>query len=206
MTRHGRSIACLLAACGLVVACRPTTDRARYEPGETGSATFQNPLSTPVHLGGCGHFEYERRVGDAWVGQGSDIACIWEGFAEPVAPGGVVVDPLVAREPGRWRLRYAVGLGCSERQPLSACPVIEEITSAPFEVVASGCVVTGCSSHVCAEDHVATTCEWLPHYACYRDARCGRFGPGGRCAWEPTAELALCIDEQGGPLPPPPSR
>ena len=48
------------------------------------------------------------------------------------------------------------------------------------------CVVTGCSSHVCADSHVATTCEWREEYACY-----GQFGvcerdAAGPCGWRPT--------------------
>lgn len=56
----------------------------------------------------------------------------------------------------------------------------------------SPCVVTGCSSHVCAEDHVATTCEWREEYACYRDATCERQA-NGACGWTETDELLECL-------------
>lgn len=194
----------LAAASALLVACMPTTDRERYEVGDRGTATFHNRLAATLYLGGCGHFDYEKRVGREWISKGSDIVCLWEGFAEPVAPGEVVVDPIMAREPGTWRLRYPVGIGCSETEPLSQCPRVEDVHSNEFEVVDGGdaCVVTGCSGQVCAEDHVATTCEWRPEYACYRDANCGRFGAGGSCGWQATPELARCLLEAGAGLSP----
>lgn len=188
----------LVLAALLAAACKPVTDREVYAPGESGTATFRNGLAAAtLYLGGCGHFAYEQRVASEWVSRGSDLTCVWEGFAEPVAPGEEVVDPITARDPGRWRLRYAVGLGCSESEPLSACERVESIASNEFDVVERGCVVTGCSSHVCAEEPVATTCEYLPHYACYQGARCGRYGPNGACAWQPTEELTRCLEANG---------
>jgi hypothetical protein len=55
-----------------------------------------------------------------------------------------------------------------------------------------GCRVTGCSGQVCADHDVATTCEWQPEYACYRDAQCAR-QPDGSCNWTMTDELASCL-------------
>ena len=194
-SRSGSGRWMLVAAIALLVACAPATDRDRYEVGETGTVTLRNQLATAtLYLGGCGHFEYEKRVGGEWISQGSDSVCVWEGLAEPLGPGAAVVDPIVAREPGTWRLRYPVGLGCSETAPLSQCERVDDLRSNAFEVVEGGCVVTGCSGQLCAEEHVATTCEWLPHYACYRDARCGRFGAGGSCGWESTPELEACLE------------
>ncbi len=185
-----------LLAVALLVACGPVTDRDRYEVGETGVATFHNQLSTTLYLAGCNHFDYEKRVGAAWVSQGPDLACVWEGFAQPVATGETVRDAIRAREPGTWRLRYVVGSGCSADAPLAEpnCAVMREILSNEFEVEDASCVVTGCSGQICAEEHVASTCEWLPHYACFRDAKCGRFGPDGACGFEPTPELAMCLE------------
>ena len=107
-------------AVALVAACAPATDRDSYEVGQTGVATFENRLGgAALYLGGCGHFDYEKLDGDEWVSQGGDVACVWEGLVQPVPPGSVVVDPIRAREPGTWRLRYPVGVGCSETAPLS---------------------------------------------------------------------------------------
>jgi hypothetical protein len=180
----------------LLVACGPATDRTRYAVGDTGVATFHNQLATTLYLAGCNHFDYEKRVGDAWVSQGPDLACIWEGLADPVTTGEIVSDPIRARAPGTWRLRYAVGAGCSESAPLaeSNCRVVREIFSNEFEVDDAGCVVTGCSGELCAASEVASSCIFLPRYACFRDAECGRFGPGDTCAWKPTPELAMCLE------------
>lgn len=194
------TLALFLAAC-----TPPETDRERYAVGESGTVSFRNDLRVTLYLGGCGHFDYEKRVGDQWVSQGSDIVCVWEGLAQPVPPGGVVTDPILAREPGSWRLRYAVGIGCNKKRSLSAahCDRLIDVTSNEFQVVASPvarCVVTGCSGELCVDaslGEVATPCVWLPEYACFRDARCGPFGPGSECAWEPTPELAECLDAAG---------
>ena len=187
----------------LLVACDVETDRTQYAVGESGVATFRNDLGATLYLGGCAHFEYEKLVAGSWVAQGSDIACFWEGNADPVAPGDQVADPLRARTPGTWRLRYEVGVGCSAKKPLHRCDRVFEVTSNEFEVVgaSAGCAVAGCSGQLCLESHLAddlvTTCEWLPEYACLRDARCGPFGPGGACGWEETPELLECLERAG---------
>jgi len=195
-----RGAACVLAL--FLAACDVETDRTRYEVGESGVATFRNELRATLFLGGCAHFDYEKRVGGDWISQGPDIQCFWEGTAQPVPPGSEVVDPIHAREPGLWRLRYPVGVGCSAKRPLSQCTRIIEITSNAFEVAASRCVRAGCSSELCVEagfgNTIATPCEWRPEYECLRDARCGRFGPGGSCAFEPTPELAACLETAAG--------
>jgi eight-cysteine-cluster-containing protein len=57
------------------------------------------------------------------------------------------------------------------------------------------CVVTGCSGQLCAAAPTASTCEFLPEYACYRDdvtsCRCN----DGVCGWAQTDALATCLGE-----------
>lgn len=55
------------------------------------------------------------------------------------------------------------------------------------------CIVTGCSGQVCADEDVITTCEFLPEYMCYRDARCERQSDG-ECGWTETPELLGCLE------------
>ena len=55
------------------------------------------------------------------------------------------------------------------------------------------CVVTGCSGQLCASHDIATTCEWLPIYACFQEAECGLHGVNGTCAWKHTSELTDCL-------------
>jgi eight-cysteine-cluster-containing protein len=70
--------------------------------------------------------------------------------------------------------------------------------------VSSDCRVTGCSGQVCADRDVVTDCEFLPHYACYRNAECERQSDGS-CGWTPTEDLLRCIAEARhvGPTPTP---
>jgi eight-cysteine-cluster-containing protein len=56
-----------------------------------------------------------------------------------------------------------------------------------------GCMITGCSGQVCAEEEVITTCEYRPEYECYKDAACER-QEGGECGWTQTQKLKICLD------------
>ncbi len=54
------------------------------------------------------------------------------------------------------------------------------------------CFRTGCSSHVCADENVITTCEWREEYACYQKAKCERQA-NGKCGFTMTPELQACL-------------
>jgi hypothetical protein len=54
------------------------------------------------------------------------------------------------------------------------------------------CIKTGCSSHVCADHDVITTCEWQPDYACYAQAECKR-QLNGQCGFTQTPALQACL-------------
>jgi hypothetical protein len=54
------------------------------------------------------------------------------------------------------------------------------------------CIRTGCSSQVCSDHAVVTTCEFRPEYACYQKATCERQADGN-CGFTKTAELAECL-------------
>ncbi|MBI2326886.1 hypothetical protein HYU92_01060 [Candidatus Curtissbacteria bacterium] len=56
-----------------------------------------------------------------------------------------------------------------------------------------GCKITGCSSQVCSDQDVITTCEWRAEFACYKNARC-ELQPDGKCGWTPTEELTKCLE------------
>ncbi len=61
------------------------------------------------------------------------------------------------------------------------------------EVVGSApCVVSGCSSEICAETEMMSTCAFRPEYACYARARCERQASGS-CGWTKTADYRACI-------------
>jgi hypothetical protein len=61
---------------------------------------------------------------------------------------------------------------------------------------ANGCQKTGCSSHVCANSSVITTCEARPEYGCYRSATCAAQADGF-CAWTMTSQLQQCLANAG---------
>jgi len=54
------------------------------------------------------------------------------------------------------------------------------------------CFKTGCSSQVCADHNVVTTCEFRPEYACYQRAACERQSDGN-CGFTRSAELDRCL-------------
>ena len=57
---------------------------------------------------------------------------------------------------------------------------------------AKRCFKTGCSSQVCSDRDVITTCEFRPEYACYQKAICER-QRNGECGFTQTAELTACL-------------
>ena len=84
------------------------------------------------------------------------------------------------------------GGGCG-----APAPPIGQCVDAPK----TECIVSGCSSQVCAEEPVFTTCEWLPIYQCFQLTACGNYGEGGGCGWEETDEFLECIANNGGSSP-----
>ena len=100
---------------------------------------------------------------------------------------GRVKEPGVKRAPSGITIRrlideYCGGMDCA---PFGICIDVPEPSNP--------CNPTGCSGQLCAPFGIDTTCEWLPHYACYQDANCGPFGLGGACTWEHTPELSACL-------------
>ena len=57
---------------------------------------------------------------------------------------------------------------------------------------AQACLRTGCSSQICSDEEIVSTCEFLPQYACYQLARCEK-QVNGECGWTETAEFKSCI-------------
>jgi hypothetical protein len=58
---------------------------------------------------------------------------------------------------------------------------------------ATECIKTGCSGQICADEHVITTCEWFPEYACITMQTC-EVQDEGHCGWTPTKESEACFD------------
>jgi hypothetical protein len=73
--------------------------------------------------------------------------------------------------------------------------VRNEPDSSPIKPVTGSmkpCIKTGCSSQVCSDQAVVTTCEFRPEYSCYQKAACERQADGN-CGFTKTAELAECL-------------
>jgi hypothetical protein len=54
------------------------------------------------------------------------------------------------------------------------------------------CIKTGCSSQICSDHTVMSTCEWKAEYACYQKAACERQADGN-CGFTRTRELTACL-------------
>ncbi len=62
----------------------------------------------------------------------------------------------------------------------------------------AACHVGGCSSQLCTDrPGMISTCEWLPHYACYQLSQCGAVGRDGACGWKQTPDLVACLAQWG---------
>lgn len=68
------------------------------------------------------------------------------------------------------------------------------------QIVDKGCFVGGCSGQLCGKegDPDASTCEYLPQYACYASGHCKK-AEDGTCGWEQTPELKACFKEKKQP-------
>lgn len=78
---------------------------------------------------------------------------------------------------------------------LAACSVVFDDTEDKLGDGAGKCFVGGCSSQLCTDrDDIASTCEWLEEYACFRTATCERQADGA-CGWTETPELRACLEE-----------
>ena len=70
-----------------------------------------------------------------------------------------------------------------------------EFAACPKEESINYCIKTGCSGQICSNKDVITTCEFLPEYACYQNARCERQS-NGSCGWTMTQELKDCLNRE----------
>lgn len=56
-----------------------------------------------------------------------------------------------------------------------------------------GCVITGCSSQICAEMEMASTCEWQESYACYQLYGVCEKDANDSCGWAQNQDLLNCL-------------
>jgi hypothetical protein len=152
----------LLASCADV-------DRPGYVSGDTGVVQLTNPTQGRIHLDGCSHFSFEKWEGSQWSDRGPAWVCVWQGYARPVEPHEVVTSDFTApAEPGVWRLRFPIGLGCRDDAPLepASCSALVSTETRPFQVQGL-CRVEDCGPAL-----------GMPNLLC-DDGSFG--GPTGRC-------------------------
>ena len=82
--------------------------------------------------------------------------------------------------------------GLSENDNSLRIPIKFERRTVKESRQKNGCIITGCSSQICADDEVITTCEYLPEYACYNTTICEKQS-NGECGWTVTNELQNCL-------------
>ncbi|MEM7608287.1 MAG: hypothetical protein AAF411_23275, partial [Myxococcota bacterium] len=89
--------------------------------------------------------------------------------------------------------------GVCERQDDGACGwtdsvELSECLSDPEPEPEPGeCFPTGCSGQLCADESIATTCEFLPEYACYQELGICERQDDGACGWTDSVELSECL-------------
>jgi hypothetical protein len=122
-------------------------------------------------------------------GSGAGRELISEASAAMAGTEGVLVagDHVPVNGPGgksqtlkATQFYLRAGRQAGTRRPVPASPVMKP------------CIKTGCSSEVCADHDVITTCVYRPEYACYQKARCERQA-NGNCGFTRTPELSACL-------------
>ncbi len=58
-----------------------------------------------------------------------------------------------------------------------------------------GCLRTGCLGQICSDTSIETECVPRPEYTCLGLTECGPYGPGGRCAFQPTSAYLACYKD-----------
>ncbi|MGK4002598.1 hypothetical protein WMF31_08240 [Sorangium sp. So ce1036] len=134
----------------------------------------------------------------ACLGGDEPAPCVVSGCS-----GQVCADEDVATDCA-WREEYACyqELGVCERDASGACGWREtpELAACLGGGEPAPCVVSGCSGQICADEPMASTCEWREEYACYQELGVCERDASGACGWRETPELAACLDG-GEPAP-----
>ncbi len=160
------------------------------------------------YCGGC-NAEFYDPLGNAVCQAGaacsSDADCGADGWCRPVAPPGSGSECVPFAGEGDTCGGFVPASSFERCAPGLVCDTPDFIADAPGVCRAEQCTSdadcsrTGCSGQICSNESVITTCEFRPEYACYADADITTCGcRGGLCGFDPTPELAQCL-ESGGP-------
>ena len=73
-----------------------------------------------------------------------------------------------------------------------------DLTPLPTEESSSrardGCVISGCSSEICSDEEMFSTCVLKAENTCYETAICEK-QQSGECGWTQSNELSSCLDK-----------
>ena len=163
---------------------KPATDTL-YRVRDRGVRCITHPCLThsATRLG----FAFTKNIaGVDLAASGATGELISEGAAAMTHPDGVIVAGYFAPVTGPG------GRAQTLKAPKFYLRAGAQIDDSQPPGGAKRCFKTGCSSQVCADHNVVTTCEYRPEYECYRKAACER-QRNGECGFTQTAELTACL-------------
>ncbi len=125
---------------------------------------------------------------------------------------GEVLGSGIAQAEGEWMtedfvpftatINFNAGTGTSgvlvlEKDNPSGLPEYDNKLEIPVKFKSNNvslkeCKPTGCSGQICSDENVMSTCEFLPEYACYKEAVCER-QTNGKCGWTETSAFKSCM-------------
>ncbi len=138
-TAAASSLALVLLLAGVAAAggVKVETSRQLYEPGDVIEISVVNETGAPIALPGCGSFQLEKFVDDAYVRVPTEN-CVSEGEALKVDPGSFALTytPDSDLSGNILRISVAYGTSCEEGRPLSQarCKDFGTVTSTNFRV------------------------------------------------------------------------
>lgn len=178
-----------------------TMDKARYQLAANGSATLRatfvvkNETTRPMTFQFSSSQQFELSVetstGDVvyfWSADKAFLTALSSFTLQPNQSRTFTETFTVPNAAAGWHTVKAW-------LPTRAGPKPEASTKVEFLAAPARCYVGGCSSQICSDrPDVITTCEWRPHYACYRTATCERQA-NGQCGWTMTPALQQCLGQ-----------
>jgi hypothetical protein len=161
------------------------------EPG----TVVSSPLTVRGEARGTWYFEasFPVEIQDA---EGNTLAQVpaqaqGEWMTEEFVPFEVTLDFIAPSSgPGQIVLHKDNPSGLPENEHDLVIPIM--FGSESTVASTSGCVISGCSAQICADEEMASTCEYRPEYNCYKAARCEK-NSAGQCAWVDTPTLRRCL-------------
>lgn len=161
------------------------------------NTTVTSPLTLLGEARGNWYFEASAPVqiigADGKVLAESFVTAQGEWMTEEFVPfkGTIVFNP-GKNTSGVVRFKKDNPSGLPEFDAQVDVPVLFKVNGSQTNTGSGGCMIVGCSSQICSDEDVITTCEFRPEYACYQGAECKR-QVNGECGWTQTPQLTACL-------------